>query len=201
MSDLVCQQIDESSLTFTYCSSCTADRFDASCVGVSTPFTVLVMPTRCKREPIDALAPEKKALILCWFYQEGTFFVSETVMEEVAKIGSDPRREFHQGFVRTLFHSYPVRDQQTVGLRTKQPLSFHTKHNDCRILAEAEDLNLDFLLSFDERFQRRLGSNSPTVRIETPSSYWNSLKLPKGTPPKTVPHHTNPLSRETWWKW
>ena len=54
------------------------------------------------QEPIDALAEERKALIRIWFYTPGTFYVSETVVKEVAAIRAADRREFHESFVRTL---------------------------------------------------------------------------------------------------
>ncbi len=54
-------------------------------------------------EPIDPLAEERKALIRVWFYTPGTFYVSETVLDEVAKIRDVDRRALHKGFVDPLF--------------------------------------------------------------------------------------------------
>ncbi len=153
-------------------------------------------------EPVDALASEKKALVWIWFYMSrGTYFVSETVMAEVARIRAIPRREFHESFVLTLFHDYPVQNRTMVCLRSEELMTTHPRQNDCRILAEAEDLHLQFLLTYDEDFLKRLGGLTSPVKLLKPSSYWKSLQIKRGTEPRTSPHATNPLSRQNWWRW
>jgi hypothetical protein len=111
------------------------------------------------------------------------------------------RRELHQGFVRTLFLDLPVRDRAAVEARAAHLLQFHPKLNDCRVLAEAEDLGLDTLLTYDRDFEERLAPASPAVALTMPAAYWASLGIPKGARPQTVPHNTNPLSQQTWWRW
>ena len=153
-------------------------------------------------EPIDPLALERIALIRSWFYlEEGTLFITETVMKEVAKMRASDRRDFHESFVRTLFHDYPVGNVDAVVTRALYFKSIHPEPNDCRILAESEELGIDVLLTYDRNFIRRLTTVSSTVRLMTPCSYWDSLRIPRGALPKTVPHHTNPLSTQTWWRW
>lgn len=152
-------------------------------------------------EPLGALAKEKKALLRIWFYQHGTFILGETVISEVAKIRNLDRREFHQGFVRTLFLDYPVRDLATVEARAAHFHQTHPKPDDCRILAEAEELKLDFLLTYDHDFWKRLSTTSLTTKLRKPSTYWSSLGIQKGTAPITAPHPTNPLSQQSWWRW
>ena len=152
-------------------------------------------------EPRDALAEEKKALLRIWFYQHGTFILGETVISEVAKIRNLDRREFHQSFVRTLFLDYPVRDLAMVEARAAHFQRDHPQHDDCRILAEAEELKLDFLLTYDHDFWKRLSITCSTTKLMKPSTYWRSLGISKGASPVTVPHPTNPLSQQSWWKW
>jgi len=145
------------------------------------------------------LAEEKKALLRLWFYKPGTYstyILTETVMSEVARIRSLDRREFHESFVRTLFLDYPA-----VQGRAAQFEAYHPKTGDCRILAEAEELELDIVLTYDHDFRKRLSSASGKTKLMTPSSYWASLGIPKGAEPTTVPHHTNPLSEQSWWRW
>ena len=152
-------------------------------------------------EPIDPLAEERKALIRIWWYTPETFYVSEAVLGETAKICDVDRGALHKGFVNVLFLDLPVRDKNKVQTRSKQ---FELKHSgilDCRILAEAEDLGLDVLLTYDDKFHRRLGRASPVVQLLTPFSHWSSLGIPKGAKPVTEPHPTNPLSKERWWRW
>lgn len=152
-------------------------------------------------EPTDALAEEKKALLRTWFYQSGTFILSETVIWEVAKIRNLDRRRFHDSFIQTLFLDYPVRNLATVQARATHFELSHPKLRDCRILAEAEELQLDFLLTYDHDFWKRLSATSSKPKLMKPSLYWKSLRIAKGATPVTVPHHTNPLSQQSWWRW
>jgi predicted nucleic acid-binding protein len=152
-------------------------------------------------EPTDSLAEEKKALLRAWFYNPGTYILTETVISEVSAIRNIDRREFHESFVSTLFLDYPVRDLAFVQARAAQFEIYHSAPNDCRILAEAEELTLDFLLTYDHDFWKRLSSNLGTTKLMKPSAYWTNLGITKGTTPVTVPHHTNPLREQTWWRW
>jgi hypothetical protein len=122
-------------------------------------------------------------------------------MTEVAEIRVHERREIHESFVLTLFHDYPVRNPEAVSARALTFKTLHPKHNDCRILAESEELELQVLLTYDDDFRRRLSSVSPMVRLFTPCAYWDSLGIPKGAHTKISPHYTNPLSSQTWWRW
>jgi predicted nucleic acid-binding protein len=154
-------------------------------------------------EPTDPLAEERKALLRLWFYRPGAFafILTETVMSEVARIRNQDRREYHEDFVRTLFLNYPVRDLAAVQDRAAQFEAHHPKPRDCRILAEAEELGLDIILTYDNDFRKRLFSASDKSKLMMPSSYWASLGIPKGVMPTTVPDHKNPLSRQSWWRW
>jgi len=152
-------------------------------------------------EPTDPLAGERKALLRSWFYRPGTFIFTETVISEVSKIKNVYRREFHEGFIRTLFLYYPVRNLTEVQARAAQFEVNHPKSNDCLILAEAEELELDFVLTYDEKFWKRLYHASSTTKLMKPSEYWTYLGIKKGAEPVTVPHDTNPLSKQSWWRW
>ena len=151
-------------------------------------------------EPTDSLAEEKKALLRSWFYKPGTFILTETVISEVGRIRNLDRREFHESFVRTLFLDYPVRDLAAVQARAAEFEVHHPKPSDCRILAEAEELGLDLVLTYDHDFLKRLSTASGTTKLRKPSAYWTTLGIPKGVKPVTVPHHTNPLSGQSWWR-
>ena len=152
-------------------------------------------------EPTDPLAEERKALLRSWFYKPGTFILTETVVSEVSKIRNINRREFHEGFIRTLFLDYPVRDQNKVKARAAQFEIKHPKKNDCLILAEAEELELDYVLTYDDKFWKRLDSASSITKLMKPTDYWAYLNIKKGAKPVTIPHITNPLSNQSWWVW
>ncbi|MFH1674448.1 MAG: type II toxin-antitoxin system VapC family toxin [Pseudomonadota bacterium] len=152
-------------------------------------------------EPTDELADERKALIRVWFYTPGTFYLSETVVAECGRIRNISRRELHESFVQVLFLDPPVQYRVLVGSRVSALLAIHPMANDCRVLAEAEDLELDALLTYDKTFLQRLAPASLTVALVTPAVYWARLGIPKGARPETVPHNRNPLSKESWWRW
>jgi predicted nucleic acid-binding protein len=152
-------------------------------------------------EPKDSLASEKIALLRSWFYKSGTFTLTETVIFEVGRISNVERREFHESFIRPLFLIPPVRESTAVQGRADQFKMTHPRPMDCRILAEAEELGLDIVLTYDHDFWKRLHNISPTTKLIKPSVYWTDLNVPKGAEPRTVPHHTNPLSQQSWWRW
>lgn len=152
-------------------------------------------------EPTDSLAGERKALIRIWFYALDAYFVTPTVVEECKKIRDAERKEFHRNFIDSLFCDPQTRDAEYVKNRTTALLCVHAKVGDCKILAESEEIELDVLLTYDQRFLRRLGHSSASIRLMTPSAHWESLRLPHGAQPRTKPHQTNPLSTQTWWRW
>ena len=159
-------------------------------------------------EPIDVLQLEKKALVRSWFYKPGdfSFILTETVVSEVSKISNIERREFHESFIRTLFLDYPVRDINAVQARAEEFQKYHVGFSDCLILAEAEDIGLDILITYDHDFWRRLQNVSHTTKIMKPNDYWLQLGIPKGATPTTVPYNpnpedANPLSFQQWWRW
>ncbi len=152
-------------------------------------------------KPTDPLADEKVDLLRIWLYTSGTFIITETVLSEVSKIKNITRREFHEGFVSTLFLDYPVRDHAAIKTRAEYFETYHPKMNDCHILAEAEEINIDVMLSYDFDFIKKLGNISNTTKLMKPTEYWGNLNIPKGEKPVTVPHPTNPLSKQIWWHW
>jgi len=171
-------------------------------VGLDTQcLTYLIDAMQAVEEPTDTLAEERKALIRIFFYTPGTFYVSETVLDEVARIRGTDRRALHDNYVLVLFNDPPIVDQVTVNVRVEHLLGVHPHKNDCRILAEAEDLGLNVLLSYDRRFLSRLGKYSNSVDLCEPSRYWRSLDICRGAKPKWAPHPKNPLSKQDWWKW
>ncbi len=152
-------------------------------------------------EPSDSLADERKALLRVWFYMPGRFYISETVASECEHIRNIDRRELHESFSRNSYWGMPVRNPIAVSVRAKQLMQIYPKQNDCRVLAEAEDLSLDTLLTYDHDFRKQLGSTSQTITIATPNIYWSSLGIPRGARPQRIPHPTNPLSQQSWWRW
>src|ERR1035437_8556120 len=99
-------------------------------------------------EPTDPLADERKALLRSWFYGPGRFYISETVLAECARIRGEERRQLHESFGAITYWGMPVRNAGTGASREAEFFLLHPKADDCRILAEAEDLALDILLTY-----------------------------------------------------
>lgn len=150
--------------------------------------------------PVDTLSNEKVSLVKIWFYKHNNYYVTETVISEVKKIRDIERKELHEDFIRTLLLDFPVENVIDVNNRADDLIEYHNKRNDCLILAEAEELGLDMVLTYDNKFWERLRYNSNKTRLVKPASYWGSLKVPKGLMPITEPHRTSPLSNTSWWR-
>ena len=152
-------------------------------------------------EPIDNLAVEKIALTRIWLYTEGGFTASETVIAECQNIKNHERRQLHNSWVGTHIHNPPIRDNEYIKQRTKALSKFHSGEQDCRILAEAEEIGLDILLTYDFNFLNRLREKSDNILLYKPSEYWSKLNLSHGIKPNIIPHKTNPMSVQEWWRW
>ena len=75
--------------------------------------------------------------------------------------------------------------------RTRDLLHYHPDEEDCRILAEAEELRSDVLLTFDGAFQRRLQPHT-SIALRKPSE----LEIPKDTRKKFG--IVNPKNSQYW---
>ncbi|WNG20822.1 hypothetical protein [Cystobacter fuscus] len=150
---------------------------------------------------MDRLALERKALVRVYLYMVGTFYVSKTVVVECDRIRDEERRQMHDSSISVQFLDLPVQCVSRVDERAAYLLGFHSKQGDCRVLAEAEDLGLNVLLTYDGDFKKRLAPVANAVSVLTPSEYWERLGIARGTPPRRVPDYINPLSKQSWWQW
>ena len=123
-------------------------------------------------EPTDGLGEERKALIRIWFYTPETYYLTETVVLETAAIQAVERRDFHESFIRTNFLDIPVRNRDLVVRRAETLFLSHPECNDCLVVAEAEELELDALLTYDQDLLKRLAHRASGVLVTKPSSAW-----------------------------
>lgn len=152
-------------------------------------------------EPSGELKDERIAIVRAWFYVTGTYYVSETVISECARIRDTDRQKLHTDFITVLLFDEPARNSLVIKTRAENLLSSHRKPNDCRVLAEGEDIGLDTLLTCDYDFRTRLAGKSPDTKLVKPSDFWSSLNIPRGACPKVIPDKTHALFEEVWWRW
>lgn len=151
--------------------------------------------------PEDALAEQKVSLVHLYLYTEGTLWVTPTVETEFKCIKNDARRESHRSWTSVLFGIRPLSNTAAVERRVQELLASHAGPNDCRILAEAEDIGLATLLTFDDDLIARLSARSSTVDLARPAEFWARLAVPRGASPVKLPALDNPLANQTWWRW
>lgn len=152
-------------------------------------------------EPTDDLAEEKKALYRIYLYLPNTFYYTPTVLNECAAIKNKDRRKIHDSYLGASFEEITITDSNAVKRLTNQYAKYHSGIKDCRVLAEAEIGRLDVLLTYDGPFLKHLGNRSNNVSLITPSKMWADLNLPVGAEAHKLPKPSNPLSRQSWWRW
>jgi predicted nucleic acid-binding protein len=123
------------------------------------------------------------------------------VKSECSKIRNNVYAELHAGFINTLFGCLPLNNPTVIEARSNHLFMYHRKKNDCRVLAEAEDLNFTVLLTFDTDLKNRLAVKANNVRLMKPTEFWAELSVPHNAKPLLLPHYTNPLSKQSFWRW
>jgi predicted nucleic acid-binding protein len=149
----------------------------------------------------ETVAEQQLALIRLFFYRPETLFVTPTVVLECSRIRKVELAELHRSFINVLFGELRPNNPSAVQSRANALRTAHNRQNDCLVLAEAEDVKHNVLLSFDADFVRRLSRQTNAVVLTRPAEYWKSLDTPHGQPPVKIPHPTNPLSEQDWWRW
>ena len=169
--------------------------FDSQCLSF------LIDATQGISEPTDPLAQEKVALYRTYLYSSRVPYVTPTVSVECARIKDVDRRELHDQYVCVLLNECQIDDEDHVKTRALELGKHHDGDLDCRILAEAEEAELNALLTYDRVFLNRLKGIASAVSLVRPTDHWASLNIPRGAQPKRRPDITNPLAGQTWWRW
>lgn len=148
--------------------------------------------------PIDE---EGVALIRAWFYAPGRFFITDTVARECGDIRDAQKLAVHSSFTSYTYWGIPVDDLAGTRRRANELKVLHSGEADCLALAEAEDVGLDVLLTYDRNFLRLRATSGTKVQLCRPTEHWASLAIPKGAPPVNWPTQGNPLEGQSWWLW
>lgn len=153
-----------------------------------------------KQDPDQCLAPEREAVFRLFLWSE--LIVPGAVLCQLEEIKDVVWRDKLKKLV--LVHMgealIPPEYESAIEARTEELNKYHSDTFDCWIVAEAETIGASAFLSFDHKLRKRLNTiiNMPLL---TPSEYWEKIAIPRGTQPKWIPAPSNPMSRETWWKW
>jgi len=156
------------------------------------------------KKPVGNEADEKIALLRVYLYSDVILYVSPTVRAEFKKIKDEKKRSSHQEIADNLLEDILLSDHSLINARTKEYNKFHsgkTNEKDCKILAESEIGGCNLILTYDQDFYKKLHDKTHSIRMMKPSDFWDSLGIPQNSKPVIEPHSTNPLSKETWWKW
>jgi hypothetical protein len=150
--------------------------------------------------PTGDLAEQKLALVRLFLYTPGTLWITPTVEREFLRIRDPKRRSNHVSWTNVHFGVRPISDPDAVRRRALHLADLHPDEDDCLVLAEAEQIGLSTLLSFDFDFVRRL-SPGTELALTRPAHFWESLAVAKDSRPDKVPAAGNPLGQQTWWRW
>jgi hypothetical protein len=135
------------------------------------------------------LVQDKITMMRLFLYSRKPFYISPKVQDEYMDITDSNLKEAHKRLNDLhLLDMLPIPDKELVKKRKDCYLKFHPGEKDCQILAEVEIAGIEILLTRDRDFYDKLHKEILTVKLMKPIEFWNSLKIPKGTPPITAPH-------------
>lgn len=147
-------------------------------------------------------ANEIVSMIRIYLYGGEVFYASPTVHEEYEQIKDRRRKELHSNFSdRLLLEAILPINQKSIDDRIKSYVHLHDKRPDCKVVAEAEEMGMKYLLSTDKQLLKRLKDKTKQVMLMKPSEYWQALNVPKKEKVRISPHYSHPLSQVTWWQW
>jgi hypothetical protein len=149
----------------------------------------------------EALFAEGVALNRLWFYVPGRFYITDTVATECSEISNPEKKALHSSFTSHTYWGVSVRNRTSVAQRVDTLRLLHTGPGDCSALAEAEDAELDTLLTYDKDFLKFKDIFRSKVALTRPSELWASLAVPRGVKPILRPVLGNPLENQRWWLW
>ena len=148
----------------------------------------------------SGLADERVAMARLFMYGDCKLWVPPVVRTETADIPAGELRDAQNRMTwyQLLDHDSGV-SETVIDRRVNELLRHHNGVNDCRLLAEAETMEVACVLTRDDRLQRRLQAHAK-IKILRPAELWNSLDIQCVPPHSMVPAPENPLSAYNWWR-
>ena len=172
-------------------------------VGIdSNVLSYLVEPLDSRYDPSmdhSSLKPERIAIVRIYFYKGLSYYVTPTVRLEYQRIRNTVRRDLHDRLCQFLLLDPWSLNQTAAHKRTSDLLTNHSDLDDCSIVAEAELMGLQALITCDGDLITHLRPLT-NVLIIRPSDYWKSIGIQSGGKPVIAPASSNPLSTLNWWR-
>ena len=147
------------------------------------------------------LRPERIALFRIFLYKNN-LYTTPQVRKEITRIQNTTNQKNHLLHDMVIFGK--VGTLENLGIEEvlqlkNEFMKIHNSENDCQILAEAVRGQLDCFLTYDKNFLKRLVGKTQ-ITLSKPSEHWSRLPINPGTEPKIIPHCTNPLCFQEWWR-
>jgi len=128
-------------------------------------------------EDKTGLADERVAMARLFMYGDCRLWVPPIVRIETEDIPADELRDTQNRMTwyQLLDHDSGV-DESVIAQGVNELLQHHKGFNNCRMLAEAEAMEVRCVLTRDDELQRRLQDHA-RIRILRPAELWESLNI------------------------
>src|SRR3989442_13687000 len=120
----------------------------------------------------SGLADERVAMARLFMYGDCKLWVPPVVRTETADIPAGELRDAQNRMTwyQLLDHDSGV-SETVIDRRVNELLRHHAGANDCRVVAETETMELGYLVTRDDKLNRRLQAHT-RVRIVRPTELW-----------------------------
>lgn len=153
-------------------------------------------------DPDRFLAPQRVAAFRLYIYGEN-FFTVPTVREEASRISDPLKRREHVKWIAFHFEEVTAIDVKVRDARVAEFQQYHSgrqNEDDCRIVAECEQGEIDALVSFDTK-NPRLSAPRSRPFIGSSEECWKRLQILRGATPRHPLMPDHPSANATWWRW
>jgi len=147
-----------------------------------------------------ATVDEERLAALRIYLYLGNLFITPTADVESNDTNDEKKRMNLRSFTHNLLQEITIVDQVQAGVIHRRAKTVHNKEKDCRVFSESLVSKMNVLLTFDRRM-RRLNNLNLSMKVETPTQFWQRKNLPKGSAPQARPHISNPLYQNKSWEW
>lgn len=143
----------------------------------------------------DPLDDEIVAVARVFLYLEYVPWIVPAVQAEYQEIRCASLLRRHDSFAANGLLEAESSVAEAAELRAIQLNAFHPHLADARVVAQAEQINADVVLTCDRDLLKSLGAKS-SLAVLRPSDYWEALNVRRGQRPAREPRDLG-----DWWRW